>query len=479
MTSRAAIPAFSVPAAGRPDSGPRAAHRLATVAAFSFGFFAFLPYPAIPAGNNTAVQLGSLVTLALVVPLFWASWKRQPLYLYILLLLPLCTSAAKVALTGQSGLDICLKAVLTFALPCLTLLAAMEYAPRWSLQIMTGIAVATILHVLVGCWQQYVFLTGGEFPLLFLYQNPSFLSVAEQANTIVRYIQRPFGLFPEPSAMSSSLAPWVLIWMTQICGLLRFSARPSRFQRSLFATAALGGLALIISSRSGHAMATLLAVLLFGVVWMARARASVRNFLAMVIVFGVVLPLAVWLTLLALGDRFGGAGGTNQSWLDRSESLIVGFKLWIQGGAASLLFGLGWGLSASMLSNHYALDAVWSVLLTYVYETGLIGAAVVAWFAIHLIRTWRKARFSMVWAGVLFVWLVGVTLTTSYSQLLPIWLTLGFLIVWPQVFPPAEKSPPRKLQSGSGPRHRIRPAGQTDRDADLSHTPWNLDCDPA
>lgn len=477
MTWQAVMPAHSAPAA-QSDDRSRASRRLGAIAAFALGFFAFLPYPAIPAGNNTAVQMGSLVAILLVLPLFWTSWKRQPFYLFILLLLPLCTSAAKVAITGQAGLDVSLKAVLTYALPCVTLLPAMYYAPRRSLQMMTGVALATILHVLVGCWQQYAFLTGGQFPLLFLYQNPSFLSVAEQADTIVRYIQRPFGLFPEPSAMSSSLAPWVLIWIAEMCGLLRFSVTPGRFQRCLFALAALGGLALIVSSRSGHAMVTIAAVLLFGIAWMATARASIRNYLVMVIVFGLILPVAVWLTVLALGDRIGGVSGTNQSWLDRSESLVIGFRLWTQGGPASLLCGLGWGLSAPMLSEHYALDAVWSVLLTYVYETGLIGAATVAWFAVQLFRTWRNACFSTVWAAVLFVWLVGVTLTTSYGQLLPIWLTLGTLLVWPQVFPVGNKTSDHK-RSRRDSRVSAGAPKVPARDSDLSQTPWGDSWDPA
>lgn len=449
--------------------------RATALAAVSLGFFSFLPYPAIPAGNNTAIQIGTLVTLLMIPPIFLMSWRRRPFYLFPLLLVPLCTSAAKVALTQQAGLDTSVKALITEAMPCLTMLATMLYAPRRSVQIMTGIAAATILHVMVGCLQEYVFLTGGEFPLLFIYQNPSFLSVAEQSRDIVRYIQRPFGLFPEPSAMSSSLSPWILIWIAEMCGLLKFAARPARWQRILFKLAALGGLALIISSRSGHAMATLAAVLLFGVAWIVRARATPRNFMIMVGVFGIVLPLVVWLTLLALGDRVIGSSGMNQSWLDRSESLVVGFRLWALGDHATILFGIGSGLSAAVLNNSYALDAVWSVLLTYLYETGVIGGLVLAWFGVVLVCVWRATGFSIVFAAVLFVWLVGVTLTTSYSQLLPIWITLGFLVVWPQAFPArSTKRSGSALPRQSDPEATDDGAGATT----LSLTPWDREMDP-
>jgi membrane-associated protease RseP (regulator of RpoE activity) len=43
-------------------------------------------------------------------------------------------------------------------------------------------------------------------------------------------------------------------------------------------------------------------------------------------------------------------------------------------------------------------------------------------------------------AAVLFVGLVGVTITTSYEQLLPLWLALGLLTVWPEVLTPTSLS---------------------------------------
>jgi len=458
------------------DDGATWRRRYLSFATFSLGFFAFLPYPAISAGNNTAVQMGTLLTLAMVLPVFLTSWKRRPFYLFPLLLLPLCTSMVKVAILQQPGLETSIKTAITTALPCLTLLPVMLYAPRYSMQIMTGIATATILHVLVGCWQEYVFLTGGEFPLLFIYVNPSFLSVAEQARDFVRYEQRPFGLFPEPSAMASSLAPWVLIWMAEMCGLIRFASRPSRLQRSLYRIAALAGLALIISSRSGHAMATLAAVLLFGVAWAMRARASVRNYLAIVTVFGIVLPLTIWLTVLALGDRVDEASGMNQSWQDRSDSLIFGFKIWIENGWRTLLFGIGVGQSAGELESQYGLDAVWSVLLTYLYETGIIGGLVITWIGVYLGRVWRACNFNIVFVAVTLVWLVGITITTSYGQLLPIWLTLGFLVVWPHVFTASSQKGNRDRQVTPS----VIEAGdvQWNGKPELSLTPWGRDLDP-
>jgi hypothetical protein len=323
------------------------------------------------------------------------------------------------------------------------------------MQVFTGIACATILHILVGMWQQYVFLTGGEFPLLFLYVNPSFFSVPDQAHDIVNYIQRPFGLFSEPSAMSSSLAPFVLLWFAELCGLVKFAFQPTRLLRILFTTAAVGALILIISSRSGHAMITLAGVCVFVAIWLKNARASARNYFLTVFIFGIILPLAVWMTYLALGDRVSEAQGANESWQDRSNSLRAGFIIWSHGGLPTLLFGIGNGLSADALWNQYGLEAVWSVLLTYIYEAGFIGLAAVVWVGAYLGKIWRRSGFNIAFAVISVVWLIGITLTTSYNQLLPIWLTLGMLTVWTDVFPSKSNalgSPPASSRQASIPQ---------------------------
>jgi hypothetical protein len=455
-----------------------------TAAAFGLGFLGFLPYPAIPAGNNSAIQFGTLLTLVLLVPVAMTAWKRKPFYLALVILIPLVLSAAKVALTGQVGLDISLKTLLNWTLPLLTLLPAQFYAPRRLMPMLTGIAAATILHVAVGCWQEYVFLNGGELPLLSLYVNPSFYSVPEQANDIVRYIQRPFGLFSEPSAMSSSLAPWVLLWIAELCGLIRFPSKPARWQRWLFNAATVGGLLLIISSRSGHAMVTLAVVILFGALWLKKARATPRNFMATLAVFGVVLPLAIWLTVLALGNRVAEATGMNQSWQDRSNSLIDGLRLWLGTDLPTVVFGMGVGLSAQALTEHAGLEAVWSVLLTYIYEAGVVGAIALAWVGHYLWRAWRASGMNLVFAAIFFVWLVGVTVTTSYNQLLPIWLALGLFTVWPKVFPAPEATrrrartaPAADLPAAHEQFREPAPArpDPDDRPNGLTLTPWGRD----
>jgi hypothetical protein len=285
-----------------------------------FGFFAFLPYPAIPAGENSAIQMGTIIALPLALMTLTLCWKKQPYFLLPLILLPVCLSVLKVAFTGEGDLDLCLKALVQTVASGTALLATQFIAPRHSLSLLIGIAWAAILHTIVGIWQLYGFSTG-EFPLLFLYVNPSFLSVQENVATIVQYIQRPFGLFPEPSAMTSSLAPWTLFWIAEIFGLVQLRERPKRWHRALFAVAAAGSLFLIILSRSGHASVTMAAVMLFTILWVARSRATVGSFLSIVSVFGIALPVLLVLLFQSLSTRIDGPAAI----LDRSRRFPLGW----------------------------------------------------------------------------------------------------------------------------------------------------------
>jgi hypothetical protein len=406
--------------------------------AFLFGALAFLPYPAIPVGSNSALQMGNLVSLVLVLPCLALPWKGQSFYLAPLLVVPSALSLFKVALTDGAELPLAFKSLVMSGFCGVALMATQRVAPRQCLNLLAGIAAATILHVVVGLWQLYGF-AHGQLPLLGLYINPSFYSVQDGADTFVRYIRRPFGLFPEPSAMASSLAPWAVFWLAEACGLVRLRRPPTHRLRALFVVAAIGAVALIILSRSGHAMVTLAALAVLGGAVFLRSRATLRNYLALVAVSCILVPLCLWLAATALGDRIGG-GQTlgDASWQMRADSLWVGLRLWAGGDVWTWAFGMGPGLTSPAIWREARLAAVWSVLLPYIYQTGVLGAAVVCWSAYYLGRVWRITRFNVSYALMLVVWLVGITITTSYGQLLPIWLALGWLTIWPAVCVPSE-----------------------------------------
>ncbi|HEY8665803.1 MAG TPA: hypothetical protein VIL86_04015 [Tepidisphaeraceae bacterium] len=412
------------------------AGRWAAPMTLALGFFCFMPYPALNVLNTSAVQIGNALTVLMVLPCLAISWKRQPFYLYLLILAPLCLSMLKVAAVG-GDLDLSLKTFIVWAMACLTMITAQAYAPRYALHLMTGIALATLVHVAVGGWQ-FVAFSNGEFPLVGLYVNQSFLSVQDNATIIAKWTQRPFGIFPEPSAMSSSLAPWVLFWLAMACGIVRLKVQPQRWQRVLFNCATAGGLGLIILSRSGHTAVTLAGAALIVGIWLKRSKATPQTYAAIVAMFSIILPVVVWFAAMALGDRLGGASAMgNSSWQDRTDSLVLGFKLLTGGEASTLLFGFGPGLTSPALWDAARLEAVWSVSLGYIYETGLFGALVVFWIGRHVFKKWRESRGDLVFAAIAVVWLVGITLTTSYQQLLPLWLALGWMTVWPAICEPA------------------------------------------
>jgi hypothetical protein len=402
------------------------------LAAGAAGFFCLIPYPALAVGGTSALQIGNVFTLLMVLPIVAMSWRGRAFWIYPLILVPLCFSALKIGVTGDGELGICLKAIVVWAVSCLALLIPQLYARRYALNLLTGIAAATLLHAGIGLWQVYSF-SNGIFPFAGLYVNQSFLSVQDNADIIAKYTQRPFGLFPEPSAMSSSLAPWVLFWAAIFCGLVRLKQQPARWQQVLFALASISGLGLIILSQSGHAAVTLAALLLFAVVWFVRCGATLRSYLVIVTVLGIVLPLVIWGAVISLGNRVGDSAMGNSSWAERSASLRLGFSMLIEGDSARAICGGGVGHVAPALWNAAQIDAVFSVLLTYVYETGLIGVLAIGAIGYYLLRLWKSLRFNLAFAAITSVWLVGITLTTSYEQLLSLWLVLGWLIAWPEI----------------------------------------------
>lgn len=431
-------------ATSSPHGAGSAAPALATRDAWfagALGFFCFMPYAAIPVGNSSAVQLGSLIALLIAVPALVARKLRGPLWIAPILLVPLIVSAIKVA-ACDVDLESCVKTLPPWAITLITITAIQICAPRYALELLTGIAIATVLHVVVGAWQFYCF-SHDEFPLQWLYANQSFLSVQDYADVIAKYTQRPFGIFPEPSAMSSSLAPWVLFWIAEMCGIVRLRRAPRQWQRLLFAVAAIGALALIILSRSGHAAATTGAAIVLVVIWFSRCRASRGTYAAIVAVFGVLMPVTLYFAASVLADRLGGQSEMgNSSWEDRTNSLVIGFHQWMNDDLATVIFGLGSGQSAALLARTARLGAVWSVLLDYIYETGVVGALALCWIGMHLAGLWKAMRFNSAFAMFLLVWLVGITVTTSYHHLLTLWVALGWLSVWPAI---CESAPQLRL----------------------------------
>ena len=192
-----------------------------------------------------------------------------------------------------------------------------------------------------------------------------------------------------------------------------------------------GGLGLIIVSRSGHAVPTVAAMTLLMIIWTVRARATARTYFLLLSLFCVVLPLVLVFAIDALSSRVvGGSQLGNDSWEERSNSLLIGFRLWSDHGIATVLLGMGPGMTSAAVNDVSGIAAVFSILFAYVYDTGLLGLTTLIWVAHRIFLTWRQARWSIAFFVIAIVWTIGVSVITSYSQLLPIWVALGLLSCW-------------------------------------------------
>jgi hypothetical protein len=155
------------------------------------------------------------------------------------------------------------------------------------------------------------------------------------------------------------------------------------------------------------------------------------------VAFGVVLPVILWFATQSVSDRLGGNRLGNSSWEERASSIVAASGIFAGGDLKTLLLGFGPGLTSYAVTESRGLEALWSILLSYAFDTGFVGMVALCWLALLLLKNWLRVRLEPVFALTLMVWVVGITLTTSYEQLLPLWLALGWLTIWPEVFIPA------------------------------------------
>ncbi|MBV8608919.1 MAG: hypothetical protein JO034_15855, partial [Singulisphaera sp.] len=259
-------------------------------AARGFAFSCFFPYPALSLGGNTGLQLSQALSLAAVLFLC-ARAAGRPLRALLLILGPVALSASfNLTFGDPPDPDIVPKESIALAL-ALVVLGPAEWVAGGDLfrETLAAAGAAIVVHALIGLYQVYSF-AHDEFPLLFLYENPSFKSMEEWHRIYVRYIKRPCGLFPEPSAMAASLGPWLVL----LAGLLLDPSSGRRFGwrgKKLAAAALALGSVLIALSRSGAALAIMAAVLVAGVAkapnWGHSLTIGKGLTLAMVLVAGV------------------------------------------------------------------------------------------------------------------------------------------------------------------------------------------------
>src|SRR5438105_3462018 len=126
------------------DFGAINRSRMGAVLAFLLGALAFLPYPAFPIGRNSAIQIGNVLTVIMVLPALSLNWKRWPMLFFPLLMVPILLSVLKIGFAFDGRLELCMKGGTVWAVSALTMIAAQVYAPLYLLEMMAGIAAITI-----------------------------------------------------------------------------------------------------------------------------------------------------------------------------------------------------------------------------------------------------------------------------------------------------------------------------------------------
>ncbi len=424
--------------------GPLTVPRLLGLTCFAL----FFPNPAIPVGSAVGIQSGQLLALLILPVLVTAHRPRRHIVAAALLIIPLLASGVVQTAMGDQT-DLVLKAVALelLVLPAL-IIAGSAIERGCKKQLVIAACVAITVHGAVSL-HQFVAFDQGEFPFLFLFQNPSFL---QPTDAYALYVRRVTGLYSEPSALAAACGPWVVL----LAGLSISSeaAQQVGFSRRLpLFAGAVTGLAVILLSGTGYAF---FLVVSLGLVTMRHVlfrqgarRRSTSAALGLLAVAGVVALVATG----TLRDRVDNA--VAQSWGSRLISIKVGLMGMIEG-PSQLLFGVGPGLSSEWVEKAGASEpafgnipvlAVWSVLGRYVSETGVVGLlaiGVIGSFVASAI--FRSSERLLGWAAAV-AWLIAIALATSYAELEPPWLFLGVLLGWNQVFPRSRAARLRPIAS--------------------------------
>ena len=431
------------------------AHRATeTAAPWGVGLVAFLlffPNPGLAIGNTAGLQLGQVLA-ALTVPfLLLTARARKEMAAAVMLILPLLVSACVWIISGTAEDQGLIGKSVTLQILALAPLPFAGIAIRRGLirPIVLGAAFALLVHSGFAL-HQFVAFRNGEFPFLFLFQNPSFLQPTE---AYALWVRRITGLFPEPSALAAACGPWIVL----IAGLLtdtRLFAALQLRRRAITAAALLLGIAVILISGSGYA------ILLFGLVGAVGVLPVVlahRRVSKMQVVLGVMLVASAgvlyWFGSETLQSRVQDVDSL--SWGPRLRSMMLGLSALLET-PQQMLFGVGPGLSFKWMGTAATtaagfgdaeILAVWSIHVRYISETGLLGLAGIVISTGVLMTTVSRSSQRLLGWTCLAAWLISGWITTSYFDLEPIWLFMGVLLSWDHLFPRAAASVRMRVNS--------------------------------
>lgn len=408
---------------------------------FWFCFFCFFPYPAIPIGKTTGMQVSQILAL-IYFPFLIFRFSKKYYWATILILGPLLISAVinEITMSTISSM-IMLKTIASRILIFMVFFVGGNLIKKGNIQnLLYGASWAIFIHSLIGFFQIICFKLN-VFPLkmAILYQNPTFPISQKTISTYVLYIKRPMGLFPEPSAMASSIGPWIVL-LVGIILYPDFFTGLTRKYRIFFIIVSIASLIVIIFSKSGYIFGLFLCLFLLLIpklylslknIW------SIKKILFILISISTIIGTAI-VGFIIFKER---SGINNLSWQMRFSSLNIGNSILFKD-IKEFLFGLGTGqshLHLVMNLPYYdknGIHAIWSILINYFAETGVIGIIASIILLLIILHAILHSPGIARWIGLvsLFAWLFGITFTTSYWCLFSIWLFLALLLSWDVFF---------------------------------------------
>lgn len=381
-----------------------------------WGLAILMPYPALPLGSATGIQMAHLLIIALLpFALINATAIPRAWSFFLIISVPQVVS---LLANGLERVDLNATLFNVFALLSIPVTALVfRFHPR---ALLSGFALMMCVHGAIGLLQFFAF-RQNEFPLGALFVNPSFAPfTAEWQAIYAQYVKRPMGLFPEPSSLLAAVGPWLVL----LTAALFDGSRQQDGQRvlgsrflMLAAVALIGVLMTLSASGALLFVAGGTAVVLIVMTYRYGSRRPATTGLA------IIAALVAGTALLnLLGTRadseFAQSGG---SWFERLASIRLGLELVAGSELRDLWAGYGAGQVALLAAELGAFDAVQSWVVSHVVANGLLGALGLVVCTLLLLDAVLRTADRTIWLICLAVWFVGPLVVTAYQDLFGVW----------------------------------------------------------
>lgn len=386
----------------------------------------FFPFPAIPIGNTTGLQIGHMCAVLFLI--FNPFWIRQCSSLFLAFSLIVLPSVFSL-LFDFSSINFN-NTVSFFAAMILLVIGDISTQQRYVIFV-RSISFAVIFHSLIGVVQQIWYLNE-DFPLLGLYINPSFSTVIDDDNWKIYayYTKRSFGLFPEPSAMFASISPF-LVFLGYKVFTGQFHKWESKRDQLIQTLALFMGGVLVVSGRSGGTPALIVALLPALYIYMQKVWKKPTLMSLMTIFFGCILFIYFgYMALEGVSERFDAEVVAEGSWSERINSIEYGLLSIVSGDFIEMFFGYGLGMVSPLTYAATGASSVHSWIVGYFMGHGIVGVVFFLIFLSISFLSIKKSDSKIQGLSILFVWLVSASVVTGYLQLLSMWIAIGVLLNW-------------------------------------------------